>query len=139
MPLERTTTAEGILSTLLFIFLVNPVDIILISGWMTFAEAACIIEGETSSHIVEMIVEIAQLKGSEVPRINTGAVPVNLAAVAGKSSQLRNLQDGLSSPIPRLGKIQELLILSILVLRAITNTVIITAGDVAPLKQKSLS
>ena len=31
-----------------------------------------------------------------------------------------------------LGKIQELLILSILVLRVITNTVIITTGDVAP-------
>ena len=32
----------------------------------------------------------------------------------------------------RLGKIQELLILSILVLKVITNTIIITTGDVEP-------
>ena len=58
---------------------------------MTFAEATAIIEGETSSHITKMIEELTQLEGSEVPRINTEAVPMNLAAVAGESYQLGDL------------------------------------------------
>ena len=36
------------------------------------------------------------------------------------------------SPASRLGKIQELLILSILVHRVVTNTILIVAGDVSP-------
>jgi len=67
---------------------------------------------------------------------------VNLAVVAGESSQLGDLlgdlQEGLSSLIPRLGKIQELQILSILVLRVITNTAIITIGDVTPAQAEEL-
>ena len=110
---------------------------------MTFAKATATTEGKISSNITEIIEELTQPEGSEVPKVSAEAVPVNIATVVGESSQPGDLpgdlQEGLSSPIPRLGKIQELLILSILVLRAITNMVIITAGDVAPLKQKSLS
>ena len=54
-----TATTEGILSASLFIFfLVDPVDIVLTSAWMTFAEAAATINGKTSSHIAKIIEEL---------------------------------------------------------------------------------
>ena len=49
--------------------------------------------------------------------------------MAEESSQLEDLLGDFPAPAPLFGKIQELLILSILVLRVITNTVIIVAGD----------
>ena len=50
---------------------------------MMFAEAAAIIEGEISSHIAEMIEELTQPEGSEVPKISAEVVHVILTAVAG--------------------------------------------------------
>ena len=76
---------------------------------MTFTKSVATIEGETSSHIAEMIEELTQPEDSEVPRISIEVIPVNLTVVAGESSLLGDLpgdlQEGLSSLIPRLGKI----------------------------------
>ena len=70
---------------------------------MMFAEAATATMGEISSNIAEMIEELTQLEGSEVPRISFKAVPVNITAVTGESSQPGDLpgdlQEGLSSQI----------------------------------------
>ena len=55
LPLEGTATTEGILSILLITIFVNHINVVLTLAWMTFAEAAATIEGETSSHIDEMM------------------------------------------------------------------------------------
>ena len=98
---------------------------------MTFAEVVTTTEGDTSSNITKMIEELTQPEGSEVPKISNEKIPASIVAVVGESSQPKNLSGDLPSLTPRLGKIPDLLIVSILVPRVVTNT-IIAAGDVAP-------
>ena len=57
LPLEGTATVEGILSASLFFFLVNHIDIILTSAWMTSAETAATSKDDTFSNIAKMITD----------------------------------------------------------------------------------
>ena len=71
---------------------------------MTFAETATTIEGETSSHVTEMIEELTQLEGAEVPKISE-EVPASTTAVIGESFQPGDSPEDLLSLTPQLGKI----------------------------------
>ena len=96
---------------------------------MTIPEAAVTTEGETSSNIAEMIEELTRPEGSKVFKISTEAVPVNTTTVAGESSQPGDLPEDLPSPNPQPGKIPKF---DVLALSIVTDTVVMTARDVAP-------
>ena len=53
---------------------------------MTFAETVTTIEDDTSSNIVEMIVELTQPESSKISKISTEEIPMSIAVVAGKFS-----------------------------------------------------
>ena len=85
-PLGEIATTEGIFSIPFITFLVKHINIVLTPAWMTFVEAATIIEGKTSLNITEMIEELTQPEGSEVSKISTEEIPTSIAIVAGKFS-----------------------------------------------------
>ena len=57
--LGKTATSEGILSTIIIIFLFHHTNLILTLACLTFADAVAINEGEISLNITEMIEELS--------------------------------------------------------------------------------
>jgi len=98
LPLEDTTTTKSILSTPIIAFIFYHTNVVLTHAYMTFADATVTTEDETSLNIAEMIEDLTQSEGLEVPKTSAEAVPMGTAFVVGESSQSEDLLEDLLSP-----------------------------------------
>ena len=104
---------------------------------MIFSEAATIAVGDASTNIAEMIEELTQPKGLEVPIIDVGGASTSMVDEAERLSLPVYSREDLRSSIPQPGEIEELQFAT-LVLRVFTNTVAVATRDLAPTQTTEL-
>ena len=127
LPTMEIATAEGFFSFLLvssYRKYRKHLDPLL--EW-PFAGATTAIEGETTSNIADMIEELTQPEGTEIPKISAEVAAVGTTSAAEESSQQGESPKGLPPMSPQLCKISAFNNLS---LGVVSDIIVMIVGDI---------